>query len=456
MRHYFPFIPLFAVAAIATTACDGKPEVEGTVTFHGTDEMTLPAAQTDTIISFSATAAWTVQIENGDWLTLDPDGGADGDFEAVLYATANSDTDSRTAILTFLCGTSETTLTVTQEGTAGDEPEEPVVPDTETALIRTMTISEGDGDDTYQYTFTYDGDARLTLMEGNYTFYESYEEIIETYCYGIEYSGESIVISGKGGDGESTFTERIDAALDENGRAVSMEYTSIEDDGYGYTDETEVRVSFSYDASGRLLKENGTEYGYQDFYTDFTWTGGDLTGSYNSSESYETEYMYSEHANTGNIDLNWILSGGYSSWSSPLGIIGVLGERSEHYTWPDIWDYAILDENIGVDGPVHQDLIGTTIERSHTRYSSGEPEVIYDFTSVPGYEEEVLSSIVKSVPQYRISYKQTYEYVLEDSSIQPDEDGYYYYGVRLKPVGEPVETDRETLDPEVTEVHIGY
>lgn len=458
MRHFsFFIIPIMSAAAVLFTACEERPGSDGLLTLNGEEQMTLPAAQTDTIVSFSATAAWTVRTEGGDWLSIAPDGGAAGDFEAVLSARANSDTSSRTATLTFLCGTSETILTVTQNGVIYDGPagpDEPAAP--EGSLIKTITVTGDGGNDTYVYSFTYDGDSRVVSIEGTNTYQDGYDEMTDRYLYGITYLEGSIEISGEGGDYGETYIETMKAMLDGDGRAMSMDYSSIDDEGNGYTHETEVHISFSYDASGRLVKESGTEYGYQDFYTDYTWTGGDLTGSYNSSEYYNAEYTYSGYANTGNIDINWILSGGYSSWASPLGIIGVLGVRSGHYVWPDMWDYAYPDSNIGVDYPIHQDLIGTTFERSYTRYASGEPEVTYSFIPAEGSEDGLLSSIVKSIPQYSISYTQTYRYVLEDPSVQPEDDGYYYYGVGLEPVGEPVETGRETLEPEVTEVTIGY
>ena len=236
MRHFSPFIiPIMSAAAVLFTACEERPGSDGLLTLNGEEQMTLPAAQTDTIVSFSATAAWTVRAEGGDWLSIDPDGGAAGDFEAVLSARANSDTASRTATLTFLCGTSETVLTVTQngviyDGPAGpDEPEEP-----EGSLIKTITVTGDGGNDTYVYSFTYDGDSRVISIEGVNTYQEGYDEITDRYLYGITYLDGSIEISGEGGDYGETYIETMKAMLDGEGRAVSMDYSSIDDDGYIY------------------------------------------------------------------------------------------------------------------------------------------------------------------------------------------------------------------------------
>lgn len=124
--------------------------------------------------------------------------------------------------------------------------------------------------------------------------------------------------------------------------------------------------------------------------------------------------------------------------------------------WPDFGDYSYPDSNIGVDYPIHKDLIGTTFEHIYTSHASGEPEVTYSFIPAEGSEDGLLSAIVKSIQQYEITYTRTYRYILEDPSVQSDEEGYYHYGVGLEAVGDRVETGRETLEPEVTEVTIGY
>ena len=54
--------------------------------------------------------------EDAQWLGIEPDGGAAGEITARISALANSDTASRTATVRILCGTSETSLTIRQEG----------------------------------------------------------------------------------------------------------------------------------------------------------------------------------------------------------------------------------------------------------------------------------------------------------------------------------------------------
>ena len=461
MRHFTLILTTAAVAALMAAGCHEKPEGgDGSVSLYSEAEMTLPAAETDTVISFTATADWTAAVEDGEWLSVSPASGEAGEISATLSATANSEADARTATVRISCGTDEATVTITQEGAAEDEPEEPENPDTPpTGLIKDITVTDISSDDTYRITFDYDSEARLTTMDVSNTFYEDSEEITTSVRYEMEYSEKSIVLSAKALEGyiAGTYSERQEAVLDENGRAVSTKFISTSKDGDDSIDETEVNLSFSYNSSGQLVKANGTENGDFDFHFDFTWADGDMTDlSSTYGSDYNAGYRYSEYENTGNIDLNYILVDGYPTWIYPLGIIGALGERSEHYVWPDFGDYSYPDSNIGVDYPIHKDLIGTTFEHIYTSHASGEPEVTYSFIPAEGSEDGLLSAIVKSIPQYEITYTRTYRYILEDPSIQSDEEGYYHYGVGLEAVGDRVETGRETLKPEVTEVTIGY
>ena len=438
--------------------CQEKPDGgDGSVSLHSDAEIVLPAAEADTVISFTATADWTAAVEGGDWLSVSPASGKAGEISATLSATANSEADARTATVNITCGTGKATVTVTQEGAAGEGPEDPDTP--ATGLIKNITSTDISNDDTYRMTFAYDSEARLTTMEISNTIYEDSEEITYSYRYEIEYSEESIVISTKGLEGyggeEGEYSEWQEAVLDENGRTVSTKSTSTDYYGDGRSDETEVNARFSYNSTGQLIKGSGTESGENgnsDFHIDFTWTDGDMTGL--SIDSYKTENRYSEYDNTGNIDINYILMDEHPYWMTVLGIIGALGERSEHYVWPGLWDYTPVYVYIGgeVTEPVHKDLIGTVKDLTYTREVAGQPELTYNFN-----EDKLLTDVITKVPIYNVTYTQKFKYVLEEGlDPVPDEDGYYHYGVYLEEAGEPVETGREAIGPEINEVHIGY
>ena len=116
--------------------------------------MTLPAAETDTVISFTATADWTAAVEDGEWLSVSPASGEAGEVSATLSAAANGEADARTAIVRISCGTDEATVTVTQEGASGEEPEEPEEPEQPTGKMP-RSISMVLDEDGYLYHHDY-------------------------------------------------------------------------------------------------------------------------------------------------------------------------------------------------------------------------------------------------------------------------------------------------------------
>ena len=143
MRHFTLILTTAAVAALMAAGCHEKPEGgDGSVSLHSEAEMTLPAAETDTVISFTATADWTAAVEDGEWLSVSPASGEAGEISATLSAAANSEADARTAIVRISCGTDEATVTVTQEGASGEEPEEPEEPEQPTGKMPRSILLE--------------------------------------------------------------------------------------------------------------------------------------------------------------------------------------------------------------------------------------------------------------------------------------------------------------------------
>ena len=92
MRHFNLILTSAAVAALMAAGCHEKPEGgNGSVSLHSEAEMTLPAAETDSVISFTATADWTATVEGGDWLSVSPASGEAGEISATLSAAANGE-----------------------------------------------------------------------------------------------------------------------------------------------------------------------------------------------------------------------------------------------------------------------------------------------------------------------------------------------------------------------------
>lgn len=444
MKVFIHFATLLTTFALLVLSCEERPGKEGTVTIHGELEILLPPTQKDTSISFTATAAWTAMAEDAQWLSIEPDGGAAGEITAKISVQANPDTDSRTATVKILCGTSETSLTVKQDGNGTDTPADD--PDIQTGkLIKTLFISNGI-DDSYEFRFTYDENSLLTKIETNEKFVSGGgENISYDSQYVLDYSDEKIVISGQ----EEDYSISLEAVLDDQGRAISAVYTDIGENGYGEIEENRTYVRFSYDKEGKLTAEAGKEDGYDEYNNEYIWSEGNLTCMESGYSRYE--FTYSDHPDNSNIDINWIICDGYGSGANMLGVIGVLGKRSDNFVWPDLWDYNTPNDNLGVDYPLDSELIGEETVREYTEYRSGEPEVKYSFDP-----EGDLTSIIKTVPRYRTTYRQVFRYELEDPNLPPYEDGYYHEGVILVPVGDPETKSTETLESRITEVEIGY
>lgn len=86
---------------LIAVSCEERPGSDGSITIDGGTQITLSAAATDTTVSFSATAAWTVITEDIEWIGIEPAGGAAGEFEAALSVLENNSSEPRTAVITF-------------------------------------------------------------------------------------------------------------------------------------------------------------------------------------------------------------------------------------------------------------------------------------------------------------------------------------------------------------------
>ena len=112
MRHFTLILTTAAVAVLMAVGCHEKPDTdEGSVSLHSETQMTLPAAATDTVIFFTATADWTASVDGGDWLSISPASGEAGEISATISASANNETEARTATVRISCGTDEATVT---------------------------------------------------------------------------------------------------------------------------------------------------------------------------------------------------------------------------------------------------------------------------------------------------------------------------------------------------------
>ena len=273
--------------------------------------------------------------------------------------------------------------------------EEPGTEDN-TGLISLITISNDEGDEHY-WGFTYDSQSRPVAVELNGT-----DCCGETFFhfYQIDYSDSHVKFYDD--------TLSIDLTLDASGKAVSGVYHEYYDE-YGYPEESETALSFFYDSEDRLIREEGTdEYDYNYFTLKYTWDNGNMVNSY--IDYYDVPFLYSEYAATGNRPIE--------EWIS-------------------------------------EDLIGITQTREYSShvvaYEESSAEYLFD-------DKERLTDITKTVPNYMVYYTQDYTVTVMDPEGYVIQDGkkyYHYESVRYE-YEEPVETDRESMDPDITYVSITY
>lgn len=419
-------LPLLTLAV----GCDQTPE--NNITFEEGNELTLNATQTSASFTFTAPEAWALQC-NADWLTPDTLEGSSGTHTVGLTATANTAAKSRTATIDIRCATTEATLLVTQLGT-DDEP----LPLPTGKLIKNMQIKDlGDGQ-TMALDFEYDDQKRVVKFINTVSF-EEFEEENAIYTYNVNYDGNKVTI-------DTDFDEKYIITLDAQGRATQMT-GQFE----GASNQT---VSVTYDTNGQIARE--VSEGSSDNYTiDYTWNNGDIVSL--KKDYFDVDFRYSEHPNTSNIDINWLISDRFQEGSlSLVGMLNLTGKRSAHYAMLDFWANA---ENTPMPGwdierPVREDLIGTsqTLPYTTTFTATEECTSQYDFDA-----DGDLTRISTESPVYRVHYERTGTIVRTDPNEEPTViDGKnYFYAVKVE-YSEPVETKRETLEPNRQELTLGY
>ena len=438
MRNPIPFL-LTAAALVLATGCDDTPQ--NSITVEGGNEMTLAATQTSAEVRFTSPALWTATLmPETDWLTISAASGEAGDASITLQAQANTAADARTTTLVLLPSGGETTqVLVTQLGTADtDSTDTPVfVPET---AIRQVTILDPDDGTEANFGFEYDETGRVVRMQGS----DQYEGETHTYLYTMAYEGSTVTVDGDDG-------VHIVGTLDAQGRATRVAYTeTLSPDGGGSGSPVRTDITLTYDAEGHLTQEVGEEDGYNEYTYDYTWTGGDLTRVH--LDYYDVDYAYSTHANTGNIDLNWLLTADYGSGGiAPFGIFNLLGTRSTHLAVPDYWaDMAATPDQMLL---VCEDDLNKPVTKTGVYYEDGETTTEYRFEGPEGS----LSFISRETPVEAVHYRQTGTITDYDPEVyEIGEDGKKYYHALTIDWGEREITSRDHAWNNRQEVTVGY
>ena len=474
MRHFTLILTTAAVAALMAAGCQEKPEGgDGSVSLHSEAEMTLPAAEMDTVISFTATADWTAAVEGGEWLSVSPASGEAGEISATLSAAANGEADARTAIVRISCGTDEATVTVTQEGAAGEEPEEPEEPEQPTGKMPrsiSMVLDEDGYIYHHDYTFGYDEEGRVVSMlfktdNGNFGWPEN--------DYKFEYGQNSVNINIEFRSDELSGLSVVEWTLDSEGKVINESMTqSFDGETYG-----PYNMGLAYNSDGYLEKiEPENSYPWY-----LTWKDGDIfsieADRNNPGEDMEKFPVFlTEEENTGYFDYNWLWSGmSYITpygYGMPQGLMDMAGRRGTHLIKPT---FQMTESSWSPDGTGQswwersengydpddkeyftENEIGTTLEHLFSTAECSFDDIVCTFD----YDEEGdLLKVVSEMPVTWIQYFETYK-VIPIYPNSPDDviDGEnIYYRENVQIIEEKVvATGKTTQDKQTLTITITY
>ena len=330
MRHFTLILTTAAVAALMAAGCQEKPDGgKGSVSLHSDAEIALPAAEADTVISFTASAEWTAAVEGGNWLSVSPASGEAGEIAATLSASANNEAEARTATVRITCGTDETTVTVTQNAADEEEPERPTgkMPNS-----ISMVLDEDGYLYHHDYTFGYDEEGKVVSMlfktdNGNFGWPEN--------DYKFEYGQNSVNINIEFRSDELSGLSVVEWTLDSEGKVINESMTqSFDGETYG-----PYNMGLAYNSDGYLEKiEPENSYHWY-----LTWKDGDIfsieADRNNPGEDMEKFPVFlTEEENTGYFDYNWLWSGmSYITpygYGMPQGLMDMAGRRGTHLTRP--------------------------------------------------------------------------------------------------------------------------
>lgn len=389
--HHTLRIPCIILAAVAAFSCQEKEPTPLTI---DSEPEVIAAEGGSTTFTFTAPGQWTAVIQPASdgtevsWLTIDPASGEAGQHTVTLTAEANTDKETRTAVISVASGSSSATISVSQAGdTSQDEPEEPEEPDIpdHTGLVKTVTLtvsSEGD----YIYEFSYDDQNRITEIIHGFSD-DSSEDIPIHFTYEENFVSALM---------DSEFGSEFDAVIDGQNRVSKLTFKES-DDFY----------SISYDASGHItnIEYNDIDDASNNYTYTFAWSDGNII----KIEETDTMFFYyaKEYENNTNIDINWILTCGHGYFLDQgiewLGTAGLLGKRSASYALP-LYMNNYLPTREYCDESVTAEEIGEerTVEVS-VNYILDYTEAEYDCNLT----DDRLTDITVNIPVYNITYECT-------------------------------------------------
>lgn len=221
---------------------------------------TFKAAETGSkAIVFTALEPWTATLEETtrtapDWVELDKYAGDAGDATITISILGeNTAPETRTAILTIICGDTRVTIRIEQKAIGDDTPDNPDDPEPVgiryVSRVDYLLVDNREKEqkrETISQTFRYDERNRVARIVEEYDL--SWKES-GTLLYQLDYTiaNEITVTTTDISDGGSSLLRKIVAKLDEKGRMKEAAETT-----YDGTPRLQNEDICTYDSEGRI------------------------------------------------------------------------------------------------------------------------------------------------------------------------------------------------------------
>ncbi|HBV49695.1 MAG TPA: hypothetical protein DEB64_02700 [Alistipes sp.] len=308
MKNVKLLIAMLATAAVA--ACTDAPDAGGgnSVLIDASQlNPTFTAAPGSRTIGFTALEPWTATLEESTraglaWVELDKYAGDAGDATITISILGeNTAPETRTAILTIICGDTRVTIRIEQKAIGDDTPDNPDDPEPVgiryVSRVDYLLVDNREKEqkrETISQTFRYDERNRVARIVEEYDL--SWKES-GTLLYQLDYTiaNEITVTTTDISDGGSSLLRKIVAKLDEKGRMTEAAETS-----YDGTPRLRSEDICTYDSEGRiggwLSKHSCMDDGNLDTYSEnkFFYDAEGLLTRYTYYDSYDNNSWVEE------------------------------------------------------------------------------------------------------------------------------------------------------------------
>ncbi len=417
MRKLFQIFFAAVLCSLSVLSCteDGS----GSIIYKGQKELVFSDEGGVQTVQFETPELWTASVTNtgttgdSDWALIGSTSGEAGESTVEITVKQNGGDKERTAALSVFCGGDVLVVSIVQsaagQGGGDIEPDEPGH-DSGSKVSR-IVITEDEHKEIYdlKYDSKYVSEIKASSFEDGIE--DGKPEVMKV-------SRENGIVRMENRYWDEDYdrfeTDYVEITLDDKGRAVK--YSLKGADEYNSGD-----YEFAYNSDGKLAhcQEKGSSFPEN----VFIWTGGNLT-EVEMNETYPTtpgsggsqdapdytskeEFRYSEYKNNANLDLNWVLSGGYDTDWAIAGMLDLLGERSANYVVPKSWldlDYpqGVGREPIPYDGEYTYTVadVFPVEEETVTDYKFNGDNLTGAKASVPVYRKETTYKVYRTITDY--------------------------------------------------------